>query len=318
MGSISLDSMKQYLSLSLSSTNRNKLHGLLAEVDFRSHLEMIGFGNRVSPGGWIARSTFNPSNSEKFSGHVVALFPHRIEPDAAYLTEYLPNPPTHLHTICSTFHQLGIHSYYCHPVIGNGDSNCKIQWHYVQLGLPTVENYRQFPFGLPGFSARKKRYNFLQYTSDVTQIPDESIPEEFSKEHIRVNFSEQFMGEISDVDGVFWGERFTYPLEIKEKTAASDNKLGQYFGLDLGPFVKLAFYAARRGNLHSLFVVREIDDVESRNLVAWRFITYDTLAQYASWVPAGGGKNMLGGKSTVVKVPKSCFTDLNENTLKEL
>jgi len=77
------------------------------------------------------------------------------------------------------------------------------------------------------------------------------------------------MSEMSDVDGIFWGNQYTYPIEIKEKTTANDNKVGDFFGLDLGPFVKLAFYAAKRGNLHSIFVVREIDNPTTRNLVGW-------------------------------------------------
>lgn len=83
-----------------------------------------------------------------------------------------------------------------------------------------------------------------------------------------------------------------YPVEVKEKTPAHDRRLGQYFGLDIGPFVKLAFYAARRGNLHLIFVVREIDHEAQRNLVEWWHITFEQLAQYASWVFSGGGRSM--------------------------
>ncbi len=126
------------------------------------------------------------------------------------------------------------------------------------------------------------------------------------------------MAEISDVDGIFWGQQFTYPLEIKEKTPAFDRSLGDYFGLDIGPFVKLAFYAAKRGNLHSLFIVREIDNVQTRNLVSWWFITYDQLAQYASWVFQGGGRNMQGGMSSVVRIPKAEFKPLDAANLAAL
>jgi len=126
------------------------------------------------------------------------------------------------------------------------------------------------------------------------------------------------MSEISDVDGIFWGRQYTYPIEVKEKTVATDSRLGDYFGLDLGPFVKLAHYAAKRGNLHSLFVVREIADVESRELINWRYITFDHLAQFASWVPASGGTNMMGGRSTVVKIPKCEFETLTAEALAAL
>lgn len=149
-------------------------------------------------------------------------------------------------------------------------------------------------------------------------IPDAYVAEEFSKEHLRITMSTRYITEMSDVDGIFWGRQFTYPLEIKEKTSAYDNRLGDYFGLDLGPFVKLAHYAAKRGNLHSLFIVREISDPESRELVNWRYITFDHLAQFASWVPASGGRNMLGGRSTVVKIPKVEFSVLDASALSTL
>ena len=42
--------------------------------------------------------------------------------------------------------------------------------------------------------------------------------------------------------------------------------------------MKLAFYAAKRGNLHSLYVVREIDNTQDRNLVQWWFITFDHIS----------------------------------------
>ena len=126
------------------------------------------------------------------------------------------------------------------------------------------------------------------------------------------------MAESSDVDGILWGQRHTYPLEIKEKTAATDPRLGSYFGLDVGPFVKLAYYAARRGNVHSLFIVREIDTIETRNLVNWWFIKFDELSQFASWVPKAGGPGMGGGASTVVCIPKAEFQLLTRENLEQL
>jgi hypothetical protein len=123
------------------------------------------------------------------------------------------------------------------------------------------------------------------------------------------------MAEISDIDGLFWGAQHTYPIEIKEKAPSPSPDLGLFFGLDIGPFVKLAYYAAKRGNLRSLYVVREIDNAVDRNLVRWSYITFDHLAQFASWVPMAGGTNMQGGASSVVRIPRSEFTPLTAETL---
>jgi len=174
--------------------------------------------------------------------------------------------------------------------------------------IPTISN----------FSLRNRGYNFLRNHTDANQIPAASLPEEFTKEHLRVNFQNQFMCEMSDIDGILWGEQFTYPIEIKEKTAGNDSKVGDFFGIDVDPFVKLAFYAAKKGNLHSLFFVKEINNVIDRQLVNWWFITFDRLALFASWVPLAGGRNMQGGGSTVVKIPKAEFTPMTQATLSAL
>jgi hypothetical protein len=303
------------LSKSITSLNQNKLNGLLAEIDFRNYVTTLGFGDRISVGGWIARS----EGQGTFGHNTAVFFPTIMQPNQEYPPNMqLSSPALGLHTICATFHQIGIRSYHCVATVGIQDDSSSIQWLLAELGVPTQQPYLLFPGSLSSFNPRLKNYNFLKYHTDISGIPGHFLPEEFSKEHLRVSFQNRFMAEISDVDGILWGQEHTYPLEIKEKTVGKDNRVGFYFGLDLGPFVKLAFYAAKRGNLHSIFVVKEIDNIVSRNLVTWWFIKFETLAQYASWVPQGGGKNMQGGQSTVVKIPRSEFKVLNATTLSQL
>lgn len=315
MSSLNISAMRNYLSASVSSVNRNKINGMLAEVEFRAYLKALGFGSRVSVGGWIARSD-GPGN---FGRHAVVFFPHTVNQNERYPVGAQPiRPDSGLHTICATFHQIGIHSYFLAPSIGEINNPASVSWRAKQLGVPEDQPWLEFPRGFDAFRRRDRNYNFLRYKTDVADLPDISIEEEFSKENCRVQFQKDLLCEISDVDGIFWGSRYTYPIEIKEKTAAEDRKLGYYFGLDLGPFVKLAFFAAKRGNLHSLFVVREIDNTQDRNLVGWWFIRFDDLAQYASWINVSGGTNMLGGGSTTVKIPKDQFRALDAEALKSL
>lgn len=303
--------MRSYLSRSIPSLNRNKLNGLLAEIDFRHHLQNLGFGDRVSRGGWIARRV----GSGEFAHQTAVFFPETVQSDKAYPPDRPhPSPDNGLHTICATFHQTGIYAYFCSASIEN-----EMNWKSVQLGLPTPQNYLPFPDSVSSlFTPRPRNYNYLRYRTDTASIPSDAVAEEFSKENLRVVFQTAYLAEVSDVDGILWGQRHTYPLEIKEKTAASDRRLGEYFGLDVGPFVKLAYYAARRGNLHSLFVVREIDSVDSRNLVNWWFMTFDELAQYASWVSRAGGTSMGGGASSVVCIPRCEFRRMNKENLESL
>lgn len=314
MSSVTLTQMRQYLSRSIASLNLNKLRGTLAEVDFRNHLNDLGFAGRVSPGGWIARR----KGENVFARSTVAIFPEIVIPARDYATNrVLPNPAQGLHTICATLHQSGISSFYCAATVSNDDPFTGMEWRAIELGVPMQGQYQPLAQALNplNFAVRERRYNHLRYATDTTLIPDDAIPEEFSKEHLRVSFSSPFMAELSDIDGIFWGQWNTYPIEIKEKTPGPSKDMGLFFGLDVGPFVKLAFYAAKRGNLHSLYVVREIDNPEDRNLVQWWFITFDHLAQFASWIPQAGGPAMGGGQSSVVRVPRVEFQPLNAQTL---
>ncbi len=315
MSSLNVGTMQNFLERSISSINQNKVNGMLAEIDLRNTLTHLGFGNNISQGGWIVRNVGN----SVFAHHTSVLFPMTIQPNIEYSSgRILEDAPHGLHTICATMHQIGVHSFYCVPSISTINNFETITWQAKQLGIPVSPPYADLSTRIADFSLRTRRYNFLRNHTDATIIPGESLADEFTKEHLRVSFQNRFMSEMSDIDGIFWGQQYTYPLEIKEKTVASDSKVGHYFGIDVGPFVKLAFYAAKKGNLHSLFFVREIDNTVDRNLVNWWFITFDKLAQFASWVTVGGGKNMQGGGSTVVKIPRSEFlplTNLNISAL---
>jgi hypothetical protein len=306
--------MKQFLSKSYASVNNNKINGLMAEIDFRKYLGTLGFSENISVGGWIARSV----GINKFSQSIIVMFPETIRPDINYSANRKPpNPSNGLHTICATFHQIGIHSYFCSPIVTNNDPY-SVSWKAIELGLPAEQIYFDFPEELKNFSRRDRPYNFLRYKSVISNIPIDAIPEEFTKENIRCSFQHYFMSEVSDIDGILWGKQFTYPLEIKEKTPGFDPKMGEYFGIDVGPFVKLSFYAAKRGNLHSLFIVREIENETTRKLAKWWYITFENLAQYASWTPISGGRSMRGNASSVIKVPKSEFSPLTHESLLSL
>jgi hypothetical protein len=305
MSHLSLSSMRQYLRKSMSNINQNKMFGMIAEIDFRNTLNHLGFSNKISPGGWIVRNI----GQDTFGHQTSVFFPMTIKVNNEYPdNRNFEEPPRALHTICSTMHQIGIHSYYCVPAVLIDDDPNFIKWYSTQLGIPDHDPFHTFPENLSNFGLRTRSYNFLRYDNDSSLIPEEAVPEEFTKEHIRVIFQNKFMSEMSDIDGIFWGQENTYPIEIKEKTVAIDQRVGKYFGLDVGPFVKLAFYAAKRGNLHSLFIVREIDNAKDRKLLNW----------FASWVPMSGGRNMLGGGSTVIKVPQSEFSPLTKENLQAL
>jgi hypothetical protein len=312
--SISDISMKAYLH---ASRDPEKFAAHTPTAALIRRVTDLGFSNCVGRGGWMARTA-----GQGIFGHTTAaFFPETVQPGIPYPPErVLPQPTLGLHTICSTFHQSGIASFYCAATVESEDDASTLHWHSVQLGLPAAQPYIPFldAAAALNFRRRERSYNFLRYKTETAGIPEGAVPEEFSKEHLRVTFQTGFFSEISDIDGILWGQQHTYPLEIKEKTPAPSRDMGPYFGLDVGPFVKLAFYAAKRGNLHSIFVVREIDSPETRNVVNWWFITFDQMAQFASWVRQSGGRSMTGGRSSVVRIPKAEFQELNAAALAAL
>jgi hypothetical protein len=306
MPKLSMLQMRSLLGRSIASLSENRLNHVLAQIHFRNYLKQIGLTDRISAGGFLAKRNI-------LANSTVVLFPETVEPGKPYpATRPLPEPSHSLHTICATFHQSGIAGYYCAARVGQDDDYSTLSWHAAQLGLPTQQSYQPLLEALAplNFTVRSRNYNFLRYQTDASMFPDGAVAEEFSKENLRVQFSTHYLAEISDIDGIFWGQQHTYPIEIKEKTPGSSTDMGPFFGLDVGPFVKLAFYVAKRGNLHSLYVVREINNTQDRNLVQWWFITFDHLAQFASWVPQAGGPSMGGGRSSVVRVPRSEFRPL--------
>lgn len=306
---------RQYLEKCISSLNTNKLYGMKAEADFRSYMAAIGAIERVSPGGWI----FRQKGETDFGKNTIAVFPHTLDPSASYST--LPGReaiPLTLHTICATMHQIGIRSYYAHPVFLPGMPAEAVQWHFIQLGVPWSTAFEQADTVFASFKPRARAYNYLRYKTDVSSLGNADVMIQFSHENLRIFIENRFMAETSDIDGIVWGERFTYPIEIKEKVAAKDSDIGEWFGLDTGPFVKLAHYAARKGNLHSLFVVREISDQATRDFKQWLFTDFDQLAQQASWVPRAGGAGMKGSQSMVVRIPRAAFRVLDADAFTKI
>ncbi len=315
MVQINMSEMRGYLSRAIRSLNTNKLIGMGAEASFRSYVASIGAAQRISPGGWI----FRQKGENNFGRNTVAVFPHCIKPGHNYsLLPSIADIPANLHTICATMHQIGIRSFYAHPMIAGPGGAEAIEWKLVQLGVPWLGNFTDVDTVFSSFAKRTRRHNYLTGRTNVSSISDDDAMVQFSHESLRIFVENRYRSETSDIDGIVWGERFTYPIEIKEKVAASDPDLGDWFGLDTGPFVKLAHYAARRGNLHSLFVVREVDDSSKRTFKRWLFTEFDQLAQYASWVPRPGGQAMGGGRSMVVRIPRTAFKELTAETLEHI
>ena len=311
MSTLSLEAMRAFLRRSITSTNANKLRGMLAEIELREYLGSLGFAQRISPGGWIVRC----DGQNTFGHHTVVMFPELIEPGTPYpIDRELPNPPHGLHTICATFHQSGIRAYFCAPTISALDDALSIEWSCVQLGLPFPQDYGTFPISIDGFRQRPRRYNFLRCSTDASLIPEVAVPDEFTKEHLRVTFQSMYLSELSPIDGIFWGNQFTCPLEISEQPTVTDRQIGKHFRLGLRSFIKVMLLAANSRTLNSLFIVGEVEAVKSSDLFGWWFTTFEHIARFAS----SATRDSRHGPSTVIRIPKGEFQPLSKAALSGL
>jgi hypothetical protein len=315
MSHLSLSSMRQFLYSSISSINQNKLNGMIAEIDLRNTLNDLGFSKRISPGGWIVRNV----GPEVFGHHTSVFFPETIKVGVEYPdNRNLEEPPRALHTICATMHQIGIHSYYCIPAVIRDDDSSSVKWYSTQLGIPSQDSYHPFPENLTNYGFRTRNYNFLRYKSDSSLIPEIAVPEEFSKEHIRVHFQNKFMCEMSDIDAIFWGEQYTYPIEIKEKTAAEDKQIGEYFEIEIKPFVSIAKIFHQRENQDSLIFIRENEENKNKNKSKWWFTTLQKIKKDFDRIGGQISKPMNNKKNPVFGISKDFFLPLNKNQLMNL
>jgi len=315
MSHLSLSSMRQFLYSSISSINQNKLNGMIAEIDLRNTLNDLGFSKRISPGGWIVRNV----GPEVFGHHTSVFFPETIKVGEDYPeNRTFEEPPRALHTICATMHQIGIYSYYCIPVVIRDDDYTSVKWYSTQLGIPSQDSYHPFPENLKNYGERTRNYNFLRYKSDSSMIPEVAVPEEFSKEHIRVHFQNKFMCEMSDIDAIFWGEQYTYPIEIKEKTAAEDKQIGEYFEIEIEPFISIAKLFSRRENYESIFFIREAEDNRTKNKSKWWFTTLNKIRQDFDRISGQICNSKCNRKNGVIRISKDFFHPLNRNQLTSL
>lgn len=308
---LSRDEMLGFLAQAYSSVNTNKLNGIRAELDFGQYVSNLGFAERSTPGGWIMR----PNRVGSFgAARAVALFPLPVTSDGAPAPD-TATISTGVRAIAPHLQGANIDTYLC-AMASNGD------WMATLVGRPTEEAPARIVDLLSErFIKRKTAYNFLRYKHDPASLgsfSDRDLSSLYAIESLRVQVATHYFAEASDIDTLLWGTSRVYPIEVKEKTRAEAPDIGPWFGLDVGPFAKLAFYAAWYQRFSSLFVVREIADVTSRSLVKWWVIDFDTIAKRASWVQRAGGKNMSGGASAVVRIPLDSFQAFDAEYLKTL
>ena len=283
-------------------------------MSLRDKLIEMNFGDRFSQGGWLIFQV-----GEGVKGlNPIFIFTQTIKPEMDYYVgRKLDDPPIPLHIICSTMYHFGVKSYYCVPSISVNNDTSSITWDTKLFGIPSTSPYTSLISTFSNISLRKINYKILRYHIEANQIPLVSLSEEFTKKYFKLHFQNQFMCEMLDVDGIFWGEKLTYPVEIREVIVIKDKSQREFFEINLGPHAKLSFYDLKKDKLDALFFVKEINNLTDRQLVNWWWITFKRLAFFSS-LAFFSMRNFRQGGSTTINIPKSQFSLLKCENLSEL
>ena len=132
----------------------------------------------------------------------------------------------------------------------------------------------------------------------------------FWKEYARYFLSRKYLLSAADLDFFIIGlSGKANPIEFKSKQAAVNDKIGDWFGIDINPFAKLSLFVSLSNNMEALYFVEEVDATGIHS--DFWVVKFSELLKYCLWVPQGDGTAMGGGRSTTVIVPKSIFKELN-------
>ena len=317
-----------FLETQWSSINENKIKGIIAETGFRNYLRQNNI--HFIPGGWILAPGKN-INVEIPGLHKICLLP-MITGFSWYQNEFANSVTPAQIAAYTYFRQVGVKTYFVFPEDinegeftlptkrrGNIRANYPKSYNLQFKSIAPNGNFTIVPFDdvMSDFPPRngnrglrcydRNRINSGQPPWNDPEIICELFWFEYARYYCQVNY----LVSNNDLDLFLIGESGSaYPVELKSKSPVQDNSLGEWFGLDLGPFAKMAFFTANNMNTDALYFVEEVD--EQRNHIEWLGIRFTDLVKTCSWVGQSGGTGMTGGLSSTVKIPKAAFRTFDE------
>lgn len=317
-----------FLETQWSSINQNKLKGILAELRLKAFLQARG--TYFGPGAWIVV----PGKADKTpvpTAAKVCLIPRgwRFSWQTGTQGE-MPLSPAEL-SAYNYFRQVGMQAFFVEPVDPD-ERKFELPSRRAQkeparfptsyaLALKQIapsghfrtvtvgDAFSLFPARSGQVGLRCNEIGRLPATMAPWNVPD-VVSELFWFEYTRFYFQVSYLMSNNDLDMYLIGTSgAAYPLELKSKKPAESAAIGDWFGIDIGPFAKLAYFTANAMHTDALYVVEEVDDVGA--FVNWLAIRYTELVKACSWVGQGGGAGMTGGASSTYKIPKAAFSPLS-------
>jgi hypothetical protein len=314
-----LESAIRFLETQWSSINQNKIKGINAEIRFERYLNSAAIRplyDYIIPGGWILSPGKNTNINPTTRGRI-AILPI---PTSFSWTNELPSIPfaaqVGIKTYFTKFETNGnpdIENAFVIPAPLNYQTTYPLEFYKVGsngLTQVTIEEITA------NFTARTGLVGMRAYQinrvdrADPIWLSNNMVAELFWKEYSRYFLHRRFLVSSNDLDFFIVGKSGrAYPIEFKSKTVVIDNSLGDWFGIDIGPFSKLSFFVSLSNNMEALYFVEEMDG--AGNTLEWWGVKFSELLKNCHWVSQSGGLGMGGGASSTVKVPRVIFQPLS-------
>ena len=253
------------LKIGKNGGNQNKTYGIYYEIIAKKYLEKLGV--EYFDGPWIIRST-----DENFGEKINILFPtsksynnmKEIKQDDSFIKK--------INEFSLKLKEFSV--YVCYPVICNEkEVNTKMSGKDLrelckEKGLSSSDNkdklierlnlkqnsiiwlfqktdsdeFLKLDDIMDDFKEAGSSRNQYNHKSKMEWIEDENeIQRIFWKEHLRI-FINKYKKEIVDIDSLIYYKKEFFLMEIKSKTKAKYGSIGDYFGLDICPYVKMNFF----------------------------------------------------------------------------
>jgi hypothetical protein len=315
-----------FLETQWSGINQNKIKGIKSEIRLEQYLAsdpIRTLYRSIIPGGWILAPGKNLIIDPVTKGRI-AIIP--ICTAFSWSGSIKNQPMEALIKAESYFGQVGIETYFAEfdtkkdpqiedsfivPTPRNYITSYEMNFYRIlheREEVPELQVMRYFP---PRNDNRGLKVRKSEIAADHSPWTDPALVTNlFWKEYVRYYLQKKYLISSNDMDFFIVGlSGKAYPIELKSKTASVDKSLGDWFGIDIGPFSKLSFFVSLSNNMEALYFVEEVD--ENGNTCEWWGVKFSELLKYCFWVPQSGGKSMGGTSSSTVKVPKVIFKKLS-------
>jgi hypothetical protein len=319
-----------FLETQWSSINDNKIKGIAAELAFKDFLNIQGI--HFIPGGWIM-SPGNKTLCQVPAREKVCLLPRNVifSWQASATNAAAPVTPAEI-SAYNYFRQVGVRAYLVcpsdiveatfsipQPSHRTTRATYPKNYHLDFMSISQNGELHSNPVGTVFQSFPIRNGNSGLRCSQLNRIAADQAPWndsdaiarlfwfEYTRYFVQVDY---LVSNIEEIHFIIAPSGSCFPVELKSKSVVNDNILGDWFGIDMGAFAKLALFTANSMNTDALYVVQEV--YADRNHVEWYGLRFTELVKSCSWAGQAGGTGLMGGSPSTFKVPKAAFTRLVE------